>query len=658
MTDSRACDILVLLFVLLGGCARIAAAQDSVCSAGLNEDVEEESLELMDDEEAAATMADALGRLRESPIDLNSAERDELQLIPGVTSEEADAIVRYREQEGAFTSLNDVRRIPGGDRLLARLHPYVCVQSPDPSSRARNPDITLSARLGNFFPGILVSDSAMLGAPAKFVSRLGIRLGRWVKVGMLMKKDAGERIRDGFFSGFVSYQGRGVLRHVILGDFTAEAGQGLVLWRGMTMGKNGDLVGGVRKPAARVLPYSSADEAHLFRGAAISLGGDRWSVPVRWFLFMSRTSSGAHINDEGEATSWYTSGLYQTAEELEKKNAVHELLTGTHMEIALGRKGTVGLTYCSSSFDRFIQPASSYGFSGETAGVCGGDFTYRLSQATAFGEFARTSNGGTAWVLGGVITADSTFTVSIAARNYSDDFDNIHANGYGTQTNTTNERGLTVGWSVQLAPWLMIRGYADQFKIPASTYVSLLPRSGSELFFEVTSMPMLAARIALAMRMRTDETMQPTQVAMPAPARVQADRSRASARFTSCIAIAPRLEAKLRVERLLYRLSGSGRVESGTLASQTLCYTDEAMDLECGAAFFEADSYNVRLYDYEQNLRGVVASPALFPGGSRWHVLVTWEGVRWARFAAKYAVTLFEKGPVAREFAVQAEVRL
>jgi len=46
-------------------------------------------------------------------IDLNRATLDELLTVDGITPEGADAIIRYREENGFFQSVEEIRDLPG-----------------------------------------------------------------------------------------------------------------------------------------------------------------------------------------------------------------------------------------------------------------------------------------------------------------------------------------------------------------------------------------------------------------------------------------------------------------------------------------------------------------------------------------------------------------
>lgn len=61
-------------------------------------------------------------------ININTASADELQLLNGVGPSTANAIVQYREQNGAFASVEDLVNVKGvGEKKVAGLAEQVTV---------------------------------------------------------------------------------------------------------------------------------------------------------------------------------------------------------------------------------------------------------------------------------------------------------------------------------------------------------------------------------------------------------------------------------------------------------------------------------------------------------------------------------------------------
>ncbi len=61
-----------------------------------------------------------------APLKLNTASLTELDALPGLGPTRAAAIVQYRNQHGAFASVDDLARVPGlGSAAVARLRGYL-----------------------------------------------------------------------------------------------------------------------------------------------------------------------------------------------------------------------------------------------------------------------------------------------------------------------------------------------------------------------------------------------------------------------------------------------------------------------------------------------------------------------------------------------------
>jgi len=63
-----------------------------------------------------------------SPLDLNTAAVKDLQELPGIGPELAERIVAYREEHGAFASVEEIMEVPGiGEGKFAALEGRIVV---------------------------------------------------------------------------------------------------------------------------------------------------------------------------------------------------------------------------------------------------------------------------------------------------------------------------------------------------------------------------------------------------------------------------------------------------------------------------------------------------------------------------------------------------
>ncbi|WP_246027554.1 helix-hairpin-helix domain-containing protein [Lysinibacillus antri] len=61
-----------------------------------------------------------------SLIDINSADESQLTTLPGIGPSKAQAIISYREESGAFKSIEDLKKVTGiGDKTFERLREFI-----------------------------------------------------------------------------------------------------------------------------------------------------------------------------------------------------------------------------------------------------------------------------------------------------------------------------------------------------------------------------------------------------------------------------------------------------------------------------------------------------------------------------------------------------
>jgi competence protein ComEA len=65
-----------------------------------------------------------------APVDINTASIAQLDELNGIGAAKAQAIVDYREKNGPFATVDDLRNVKGiGDKLLAELRPQLTIGS-------------------------------------------------------------------------------------------------------------------------------------------------------------------------------------------------------------------------------------------------------------------------------------------------------------------------------------------------------------------------------------------------------------------------------------------------------------------------------------------------------------------------------------------------
>lgn len=61
-------------------------------------------------------------------VNINTASKDELMTIPGIGESKADTIIKYREENGNFKSIEDIKNVSGiGESLFEKIKDYITV---------------------------------------------------------------------------------------------------------------------------------------------------------------------------------------------------------------------------------------------------------------------------------------------------------------------------------------------------------------------------------------------------------------------------------------------------------------------------------------------------------------------------------------------------
>ena len=64
----------------------------------------------------------------EKAVNINESTKEDLENIPGIGASKADAIIKYREENGPFNSIEDIKNVTGiGDSLYEKIKNYITV---------------------------------------------------------------------------------------------------------------------------------------------------------------------------------------------------------------------------------------------------------------------------------------------------------------------------------------------------------------------------------------------------------------------------------------------------------------------------------------------------------------------------------------------------
>jgi hypothetical protein len=305
-----------------------------------------------------------LNHYRKTPININEATKEQLEDLFFISPIQLNAILNHREANGLFVDVLELQSVNGLDIQTIRwLLNFIVVLRPGDFRTLSFKNVILKSehdlmlRFGQILEkqsGFSSSDKneagTYSGSPMRMFARYRYNYSDFLFASVNMEKDAGEpfSFKNGlkgfdFYSANLSYQGKGQIRKIIVGDYALQFGQGLSMWAGAGFGKGANL-GSIARRDVGLRPYSSVNESFFLRGIA---GTFEW----RKFLispFYSGRRIDAGISDF-QISSLQLSGLHRTKTEIFNKNAISQRAYGANLQYK-DEDLTIGLTGFQTRF--------------------------------------------------------------------------------------------------------------------------------------------------------------------------------------------------------------------------------------------------------------------------------------------------------------------
>lgn len=633
--------------------------------------------------------------LREHPIDLDIASSEdfqpllELSLLTGI---QVNAIINYRDRLGKFISIYELQAVPYLDvQTIKTILPYVRVNSDINAPQVKLHDILLRGDYSLLIRGQQIlekqkgytpidstsSSSRYLGSPLGLYARFRYQYGNRFSYGITGQKDAGEEFFKGtqpngfdYYSFHLYYNSHTFLKAVSVGDYELKFGQGLLVASGFGVTKS-SLVMAIKYGGRTLRPYTSTNEFNFFRGIAAIVGTKNISLTT--FLSSKKIDGNIGsvdtVGDNVFVTSIGGDGYHRTTSEVSNKNSIRQTVFGGNLDWRIHFL-TLGASAIHSQFSASLQPDNhpynEFNFRGDqlTDGSVHYDWQYR--NFNLFGEAAIDDGGGKALVSGLLISVDPRVDLAILYRNYGRDFHSLYANAFGENSTNVNETGLYNGIVVRPGRSWEINAYADFFSKPWLSFQTDAPSHGTEYLVQLTYKPGKTLEIYVRWK---DETKQQNSSLNNEPMDYLVGTRKRSLRFNISYKISPAISIRSRAEWVFFKEEGLPQ-KNGFLAFQDLTWKMFSLPIQLTGRFclFDADSYDSRIYTYENDVLYAYSIPSFYNRGIRCYLLARYNITRgidlWLRFAQTYYSNIDVIGSSLDEIQghtrseVKAEVRL
>jgi len=401
-----------------------------------------------------------------------------------------------------------------------------------------------------------------------------------------------------------------------------------------------------KRNALGIRPYSSVDENLFLRGAAATLGYKKFEFTA----FGSKKNIDANINNEDATstidgisiTSFQTTGLHSTIGELQDKDALEETHVGGHARY-ITRKFSIGVTGAHSIYggnvERALQYYNQFEFNSNQNTVIGTDYSLIHQNFNFFGEISRSANGGMAQLHGMLASLDPNLSLSVLYRNYDKDYQSVLSTGFAESSKNVNEKGLFIGIEGKPSKSWIITAYADQFRFPWMRFQTDKPNTfGADYIAQTRFKPSRNLDMYVRVRNR-NKPKNTTNDIDDIDYIIQTNQW--NIRYNIIYKISESVRLRNRVEYTTYK-AGNNENENGFLIYQDIMYKplSSPFSFSFRYALFDTDTYNSRIYSYENDVLYFFTIPAYSNRGTRTYLTARYKIKRgidlWLRWSQWY----------------------
>lgn len=594
-----------------------------------------------DNETDNSELTEILEELTNNPVDINKADLIELTKIPGVDNITAQKIIDHRNKFGKYYSTNELYTIETFDKnLVEQITPFIktdddnsLINSEKSGSFFNNSKFLVRNRVTSDLQtrkGFL--DNKYVGSKLKSYNRFIYKYKKNYQMGILAEKDPGENSFTDFLSYHLQIKNFGFIKNFVAGDFVLEFGQGLALWSPFGFSKGSDAIYSTKKYSRYLKPYTSSSEYRFFRGIATTINiFNNFNITV----FYSSNHLDATIDSSTlEITSLGQTGFHRFDTEINKKNSVNSKIKGSILDYSFLGRYTIGFIYYNNSFDKDFKSESVYGIKGNNFNYTSLYYDANFSKINIFGEF--TYDGIAVASINGIklfVTNNFSFVTSI--RSYPRNYNNLYGFGFSERSGKiNNEVGLYSGIKWKL-PIGVLDFYFDNFKFPYQTSENSLSSEGNEFLINFLFTPFKGWQNKLRYKYENKEV-----TALINTNETIVKRLKQNIRVEFISEISKSLSLKTRVEYNHFFIKDTQIKEKGYLVFQDLKYTlNNYLYFYGRITFFQTDSFNSAIYEYENDLLGVMPNIALFGQGIRTYLIIKYRPWNYLSVSAKYSET-------------------
>lgn len=556
----------------------------------------------------AEDIATNLADIAANPININQATPDDLLKLHFLSEEQIERILIYRD-EHPLCSLYELQLIPGLKEWEYRyLAAFVYIGEKEPQKITAHDIFTYSKHELNIRMDARQIESQK--DPFYAAIKYRFRSMERVEAGLQAERDPREPLYypkkiygADHWGGYLQLNKIfPYVKTIVLGDYRAGYGLGLVTSTGISYGKT-SYIANLNFGKNGLSKYAGVNEYNFLRGGGVTVEIGEAQLSG-WYSYKKVDAN----LQNGHFSSILQTGYHRTETEIAHKRTVGQHVAGFNFNWT-HHAWRVGITSQLTALSDTLQPKrNSYNthyFSGTKQATIGLYSHYSGHRWMAFSEVATSSN--TKWGLAALAGAkirpiEDLYLIAIG-RYYSPWYDNLFAAAFGENGRNQDEYGLYLGIEARQWKNWRIAGYADFFGFSGPKYRIPKAIQGCELQGEAEySDQHWRSLLRVKYKYKYDQK---------ATLRYQSGWS--DGEWNICADI----------NGTIYRVYNDGSIPTlgGAIAAQVGYHFKQVpIVVQTRAEAFLIPDWNNRIYLYENDVLGAFSIPAIYGKGGRWYV--------------------------------------
>ncbi|MBP6620312.1 MAG: helix-hairpin-helix domain-containing protein [Leadbetterella sp.] len=564
----------------------------------------------------------------QNPLDLNKADIADLRALFFLTENQTNAIINHKKKFGNFLSIYELQAIEGlSMEDIRTLLPFVQVRNGIGSTRFTNftkkavehylvirADQTLEPSAG-------FKEDKFVGSHQRYYTRYRMSHSKDFSIGFVSEKDAGESNFLDYFNFHIQVQNKGIVKNLVVGDYLMQFGQGMIFSAGFAAGKGSEPVYTTRRSNVGIRPYNSVVENGSFRGIANTIKNGNFEITT--MAAYNKRDASLDLNEETQDdffSSILSAGFHRTETEMANKNAISETNLGGNVLYKLDHL-QVGFSVLHTSFDKTFQKRellyNRFEFTGNQNTVLGPNISLSWQNFNFFGEAARSSSGGFGYITGLVGSLGPKVEWALNLRNYQPNFHTFYGFSFAEGSRTINEKGIYNGLKYIVKKGLEISAFYDSFSFPWLKYRVDAPSSGYDYQVRLMYKPnkIFSQYIAFHKEIKQRNSSDSKAVTHEL---LQTNRNNLVLGTDYIYNTWLRLQTKLQYNG--FGIENTSKSD-GYAFIQDIETKIKRCQIKGRLAYFNTDSYDSRIYAYENDVLYAVSFPAYYGKGWRYYLI-------------------------------------